>query len=42
MTAFVARVADTPDGYSRWPEYATSPQQVHSVFQGFGLPDRIE
>ena len=42
VTAFVVRVADTPDGYSRWPEYATSPQQVHSVFQGFGLPGRIE
>ncbi len=42
VTAFVVRVADTPDGYSRWPEYATSPQQVQSVFERFGLPERID
>jgi RNA polymerase sigma-70 factor (ECF subfamily) len=42
VTAFVVRVADTPDGYSRWPEYATSPQRVQSIFECFGLPGRID
>ncbi len=42
VTAFVVRVADTPDGYSRWPEYAPSPDRVQSVFERFGLPDRID
>jgi RNA polymerase sigma-70 factor, ECF subfamily len=42
VTAFVVRVADTPDGYSRWPDYETSPELVHSVFSSFGLPDRID
>jgi RNA polymerase sigma-70 factor (ECF subfamily) len=42
VTAFVVRVADTPDGYSRWPEYATSPQRVQSIFERFGLPGRID
>jgi RNA polymerase sigma-70 factor (ECF subfamily) len=42
VTAFVVRVADTPDGYSRWPEYATAPDLVHSVFERFGLPGRLD
>jgi hypothetical protein len=40
--AFVVRVADTPDGYSRWPDYATSPERVQSVFERFALPGRID
>jgi RNA polymerase sigma-70 factor (ECF subfamily) len=42
VTAFVVRSADTADGYSRWPEYAADPQRVKSVFEDFGLPDRVE
>jgi RNA polymerase sigma-70 factor (ECF subfamily) len=42
VTAFVVRVADTPDGYSRWPDYATSPERVQSVFERFALPGRID
>ncbi|HVY96874.1 MAG TPA: sigma-70 family RNA polymerase sigma factor [Solirubrobacterales bacterium] len=41
VTAFVVRTADTPDGYSRWPDYATDPVGVRSVFERFGLPSRI-
>ena len=41
ITAFVVRPADTPDGYSRWPEYAPDPRRVQSVFERFGLPDRL-
>jgi hypothetical protein len=37
VTAFVVRVADTPDGYSRWPDYAASPEGVQSVFERFAL-----
>jgi RNA polymerase sigma-70 factor (ECF subfamily) len=42
VTAFVVRLADVPDGYSRWPEYAADPRRVKSVFQSFGLPDHID
>jgi RNA polymerase sigma-70 factor, ECF subfamily len=42
VTAFVVRPANTPDGYSRWPEYAADPQRVQSVFDRFGLPDRLD
>lgn len=42
VTAFVVRVADTPDGYSRWPDYATDPERVDAVFGAFGLPDRVD
>jgi RNA polymerase sigma-70 factor (ECF subfamily) len=41
ITAFVVRPADTPDGYSRWPDRAADPQRVQSVFDRFGLPDRL-
>jgi DNA-directed RNA polymerase specialized sigma24 family protein len=39
QTAFVVRVADTPDSYSQWPEYAADSDRVQSVFRRFGLPD---
>ncbi len=42
MTAFVVRVADTPDGYSQWPDRPTSPERVQSVFERFALPGRID
>jgi RNA polymerase sigma-70 factor (ECF subfamily) len=42
VTAFVVRTADTPDGYSRWPEYAADSNRVQSVFARFGLPDRLD
>jgi RNA polymerase sigma-70 factor (ECF subfamily) len=42
ITAFVVRTADTPDGYSRWPEYAADASRVESVFERFGLPDRVD
>jgi hypothetical protein len=42
ITAFVVRTADTPDGYSRWPEYAADPSRVQAVFERFGLPDRMD
>ena len=42
VTAFVVRTADTPDGYSRWPEYAADTSRVQSVFERFGLPDQID
>lgn len=42
ITAFVVRPADTPDGYSRWPEYAADPNRVQSVFERFGLPGRLD
>jgi RNA polymerase sigma-70 factor (ECF subfamily) len=41
VTAFVVRPANTPDGYSRWPEYAADPDRVKSIFDRFGLPDRL-
>ena len=42
ITAFVVRTADTPDGYSRWPEYAADPGRIRSVFERFGLPDHVD
>jgi hypothetical protein len=30
------------DGYSRWPDRAADPQLVQSVFDRFGLPDRLD
>jgi RNA polymerase sigma-70 factor, ECF subfamily len=42
VTAFVVRTADTPDGYSRWPEYAADTSRVEAVFKRFGLPDRMD
>jgi RNA polymerase sigma-70 factor (ECF subfamily) len=42
ITAFVVRTADTPDGYSRWPEYAADTSRVQSVFRRFGLPDHLD
>ncbi|MDQ3724349.1 MAG: RNA polymerase subunit sigma-70, partial [Actinomycetota bacterium] len=42
VTAFVVRPADTPDGYSRWPERAADPRRVESVFRRFGLPDHVD
>jgi RNA polymerase sigma-70 factor (ECF subfamily) len=42
ITAFVVRTADTPDGYSRWPEYAADTSRVQSVFNRFGLPDHLD
>jgi hypothetical protein len=42
VTAFVVRTADTPDGYSRWPEYAADTNRVQSVFARFGLPDHLD
>ena len=42
ITAFVVRPADTPDGYSRWPEYAADPDRVQAVFERFGLPGRLD
>ena len=42
VTAFVVRTADTPDGYSRWPEYAADTSRVRSVFERFGLPDHLD
>ena len=42
VTAFVVRTADTPDGYSRWPEYAADTSRVQAVFKRFGLPDRMD
>jgi RNA polymerase sigma-70 factor (ECF subfamily) len=42
VTAFVVRTADTPDGYSRWPEYAADTSRVQSVFERFGLPDHLD
>jgi hypothetical protein len=42
ITAFVVRTADTPDGYSRWPEYAADASRVQAVFKRFGLPDRMD
>jgi RNA polymerase sigma-70 factor (ECF subfamily) len=42
VTAFVVRPADTPDGYSRWPDRAADPSRVESVFRRFGLPDHVD
>jgi RNA polymerase sigma-70 factor (ECF subfamily) len=42
ITAFVVRTLDTPDGYSRWPEHAADSDRVQSVFERFGLPDRLD
>jgi RNA polymerase sigma-70 factor, ECF subfamily len=42
VTAFVVRVADTADGYARWPDYAADPVRVESVFRRFGLPGQID
>jgi RNA polymerase sigma-70 factor (ECF subfamily) len=42
ITAFVVRPADTPDGYSRWPDRAADPGRVEAVFEGFGLPDHVD
>jgi RNA polymerase sigma-70 factor (ECF subfamily) len=42
VTAFVVRAADSEDGYERWPEYPTSPELVHSVFERRGLPTRLD
>ncbi len=42
VTAFVVRVADVPDGYSAWPRFSPEPRFVHSVFERFGLPTRLE
>jgi RNA polymerase sigma-70 factor, ECF subfamily len=42
VTAFVVRTADTPDGYSRWPEYAADTSRVQAVFERFGLPDQMD
>lgn len=42
VTAFVVRPADTPDGYSRWPDRAVDPSRVEAVFRRFGLPDRVD
>lgn len=42
VTAFVVRPADTPDGYSRWPDRAADPSLVESVFRRFDLPDRVD
>jgi RNA polymerase sigma-70 factor (ECF subfamily) len=42
ITAFVVRTADTPDGYSRWPEYAADTSRVQSIFERFGLPDHLD
>jgi RNA polymerase sigma-70 factor, ECF subfamily len=42
VTAFVVRPADTPDGYSRWPDRAADPRRVDAVFRRFGLPDHID
>lgn len=42
VTAFVVRLAEVPDGYARWPEYAADPRRVKSVFQSFGLPDHMD
>jgi RNA polymerase sigma-70 factor (ECF subfamily) len=42
VTAFVVRPADTPDGYSRWPDRAADPSRVEAVFRRFGLPDRLD
>jgi RNA polymerase sigma-70 factor (ECF subfamily) len=42
VTAFVVRVSEVPDGYSRWPDFATDPERVQSVFERFGLPGRID
>ncbi len=42
VTAFVVRVANTPDGYARWPDYPPSPELVHAVFERFGLPGRLD
>jgi RNA polymerase sigma-70 factor, ECF subfamily len=42
VTAFVVRLAEVPDGYARWPEHQVDPQRVQSVFQRFGLPDRLD
>jgi RNA polymerase sigma-70 factor, ECF subfamily len=42
VTAFVVRLAEDPDGYARWPERPADPQRVQSIFQRFGLPDRLD
>ncbi|MGV1049433.1 MAG: sigma-70 family RNA polymerase sigma factor [Solirubrobacterales bacterium] len=42
VTAFVVRLAEVPDGYSRWPDYEPDPRLVESVFRRFGLPDQID
>jgi len=42
VTAFVVRPADTPDGYSRWPDRAADPSRVEAVFRRFGLPDHVD
>ena len=41
VTAFVVRTTNTPDGYSRWPEYAADSGKLQSVFSRFALPDRL-
>jgi RNA polymerase sigma-70 factor (ECF subfamily) len=42
VDAFVVRLADVPDGYSRWPDFVADPERVKSVFRRFGLPDRLD
>jgi hypothetical protein len=40
--AAVVRPADTPDGYSRWPDRAADPSRVEAVFRRFELPDHVD
>jgi RNA polymerase sigma-70 factor (ECF subfamily) len=42
VTAFIVRLTDVPDGYSRWPDHEPDPRLVESVFRRFGLPDHID
>ncbi len=42
VDAFIVRVVETEDGYSRWPDFAVDPARVESIFRRFGLPDRLD
>jgi len=40
----LVRTTDVPDrdAFARYPEQAADPEQVHSVFERFGLPLRVD
>ena len=44
VTSFITRVVagDDREYYKRWPDHPNEPAQVASVFEGFGLPARLD
>ncbi len=44
MTAFVTRSSEakSPDLFARWPDQPADHARIVSVFERFGLPDRLD